>query len=172
MARRSFARREHLGVAARKHVAMVEFLAGREIPELRANMPALPVKRAPRTTSTKPPHASEHQEQSAVIKWWWHACAGYGLPNFALFAIPNGGARDAITGSLLKAEGVRPGSPDLMLAKPADQFHGMFIEMKVGNNKLTDEQQAFATYLRTAGYHVSTHWSAGSAIEAIKAYLA
>lgn len=52
MARRSFIRREHPGVAARKHVAHIEMMAGREIPELRANMPPLPVKRGPRTTST------------------------------------------------------------------------------------------------------------------------
>lgn len=42
-------KREHPGVASRKTVAYIEAMAGREIPELRENMPALPKKRSPRT---------------------------------------------------------------------------------------------------------------------------
>ena len=79
------------------------------------------------------PVASEHQEQSAVISWWALAHRQYGLPEFALFAIPNGGARDVITGARLKAEGVRRGVVDLMLAKPNGTFSGLFIEMKAGD---------------------------------------
>src|SRR5258707_3449513 len=33
---------------------------------------------------------SEHQAQCAVISWWRLACVGDGLPEFALFAVPNG----------------------------------------------------------------------------------
>ena len=54
---------------------------------------------------------------------------------------------------------------------PHDQFHGLFLEMKVGNNKPTDEQTAFVEYLQSAGYVASVHWSADSAIAAIKEYL-
>lgn len=35
-----------------------------------------------------------------------------------LFAIPDGGRRDAVTGAHLKAEGVRAGVPDMFLAVP------------------------------------------------------
>lgn len=115
---------------------------------------------------------SEHQEQVAVIQWWAVACHGYGLPAFSLFAVPNGGARDPITGSRLKAEGVRPGALDLILAKPMDQFHGLFIEMKVKPNRLTPGQEEFIAHLQSVGYAASAHWSADSAIEAIKEYLA
>ena len=48
MGRKRFARREHPGVVARRHVAYIEMMAGREIPELRKDMPDLPKKRAPR----------------------------------------------------------------------------------------------------------------------------
>lgn len=133
-----------------------------------SNMAPLPKKRGPRKPSDGP---SEHQEQSAVVSWWHLACGAYRLPAFALFAVPNGGARDAITGSRLKAEGVRRGALDLILAYPSGAFHGLFIEMKVGHNKLTDEQEAFTEYLRGAGYCASAHWSAASAVEAIKEYL-
>ena len=120
-------------------------------------------------------HASEHQMQCAVIRWWQYAHHSYKLPEFALFAIPNGGARDAVTGALMKAEGVRAGAPDLMLAVPWGPYHdnsGLFIEMKANKNKPTSQQLAFIAYLESAGYKCAVHWSAISAIEEIKAYLA
>ena len=90
----------------------------------------------------------EHKEQVAVIQWWHLAHKAYGLPEFALFAIPNGGARHMLTAVRLKEEGVRPGIPDLFLAcSPGEhsrlvgiEYQGMFIEMKVGRNKPTENQ--------------------------------
>jgi len=138
------------------------------------DLPPLPPRRGTirRPVDRKPVGPSEHQEQSAVIAWWSLACHGYGLPKFALFAIPNGGARDHITGARLKAEGVRKGAFDLCLAAAAGSYHGLYIEMKVGDNKPTPEQNEFKTYFDGAGYSASVHWSATSAIDAIKAYLA
>lgn len=107
-----------------------------------------------------------------MISWWRLQHELYGLPVFALFAVPNGGARDAITGSRLKAEGVRRGALDLILAKPTTKYHGLFIEMKVGDNRPTIDQSAFIDYLDSAGYKTSVHWDAVSAINEIKEYLA
>src|SRR5258708_6266486 len=84
---------------------------------------------------------SEHQSQTAGISWWALACKGYELPPFALFAIPNGGARDPITGSRLKQEGVRPGILDLMLAVKRGDFGGLFIEMKKLGNQPSPAQK-------------------------------
>lgn len=117
------------------------------------------------------PTASEHQEQAAVISWWARVHSKYTLPEFALFAVPNGGARDPITGSRLKAEGVRPGALDLILAKPVGSYSGLLLEMKVGYNKPSPEQLNFIEYLRSVGYQASVHWDAGSAIAAIENYL-
>ena len=119
----------------------------------------------------KPVGPSEHQEQSAVIKWWALVHQQYRLPEFALFAIPNGGARDPITGARLKAEGVRRGVVDLMLARANDQHAGLFLEMKVGSNKPSNEQVVFMEYLASAGYLASVHWDSASAINAIQDYL-
>lgn len=120
----------------------------------------------------KPLVPTEHQEQAAVISWWHAAHGLYRLQIFALFAVPNGGARDAITGSLLKAEGVRPGTPDLILAAPTPAFSGLFIEMKkVGGAKPSPEQEAFIAYLLSAGYSASVHYGAASAIKEIEDYL-
>lgn len=73
---------------------------------------------------------------------------------------------------MLKREGVRRGTPDLMLAKPHRDRAGLFIEMKVGDNKPSDEQKAFIAYLEGAGYKCAVHWSADAAIKEIEEYLA
>ncbi len=140
---------------------------------LQQNLKTLPPKRhrVRRPLDGKPVHGTEHQEQSAVISWWWRAHTGYGLPVFSLFAVPNGGARDVITGANLKAEGVRKGALDLILAKPRGDYHGLFIEMKVGDNQPSDEQKEFIRYLDSVGYKTAVHWNAGTAIEEIKGYL-
>lgn len=123
----------------------------------------------------------EHDEQVAATAWWALACHGYGLPEFALFAIPNGGARHKAVAGKLKAEGVRPGIPDLCLAVPLKHqgaagveflAAGLFIEMKRRGNKASPEQEAVILFLRQRGYHVVIAWDAGEAINAIKAYLA
>lgn len=129
-------------------------------------------ERIKRPVDGKPVTATEHQEQCAVISWWWRVHQRYGLPPFALFAVPNGGARDEITGARLKAEGVRRGALDLILAKPVAAYHGLFIEMKVGDNKPSEYQAAFITYLESVGYKATVHWNAPSAIHEIEDYLA
>lgn len=115
---------------------------------------------------------SEHQSQTAVISWWALACKGYELPPFALFAIPNGGARDMITGARLKQEGVRAGILDLMLAVKRGNFGGLFIEMKKLGNRPSPAQQEVMDYLERAGYERKVCWTSHAAIAAIKEYLA
>lgn len=141
-------------------------------PELAASLAKLPLPkvRGPNKARIGP---SEHQEQVAVIDWWRHACKGYGLPEFALFAIPNGGARDPITGSRLKAEGVRPGAPDLLLAVTRQTVPGagLFIEMKRLKGVTSDDQLEFQKYLIAAGYAAWICYGASEAIAAIKQYL-
>ena len=116
----------------------------------------------------------EHQHQVAVIDWWAYACKGYGLPEFALYAVPNGGARHPAVAAKLKAEGVRAGILDLNLdaKSPGDpSAMGLRIEMKVKPNRASKEQVAVIDYLRRAGYHVVVAWDADEAIQAITGYL-
>ena len=129
---------------------------------------------------------SEHDSQAAVCDWWRLACKGYGLPEFALMAVPNGAhlAGDAkgraIKMANLKRTGLRPGVPDLFLAVP-HLFHcldgttaaipGLWIEMKRRPNKPSPEQESVLLYLRQRGYHVCICYSAEEAIRAISAYL-
>lgn len=107
---------------------------------------------------------SEHYEQVLFVMWFRKQ-----YPKHKIFAIPNGGSRGTgisakVTGSMLKAEGVDPGVPDLMI--PAAK---MFIEMKSKSGKIKDEQQEYIDYLKECGYKVYVAYGADEAIQYTKA---
>lgn len=89
-----------------------------------------------------------------------------------LFAIPNGGHRSKAVAGKLKAEGVKAGVLDLCLPVARRGYHGMFIELKVGANKLTASQRQWYEQLRAQGYYCTVVWdSPASAIQEIELYL-
>ena len=95
----------------------------------------------------------EHRMQVALFKWAKLA-AGADPRIGLMFAIPNGGARNAIVASKLKAEGVKPGVPDVFLPVPVGEYHGLWIELKVKPNKPSPEQHDWIRKLIIAGYRV------------------
>ncbi len=112
----------------------------------------------------------EHDEQVAVFEYAQFMLLRdirWGL----LFAIPNGGQRNVITAVRLKAEGVKSGVPDIMLPVACGKFHGLFIEMKVGKNKLSENQMLWSEQLIIAGYLVQVCYSSNEAIYLIEQYL-
>ena len=137
--------------------------------DLRAVKPKREIRRP---VDNKPVVPSEHQEQVIVVTWWGLQHEIYGLPIFALAACPNGGARDMITGAKLKAEGVRAGWPDLCLAAPRGQYHGLYIEMTAIDGREADTQRAVGEYLTSAMYKFRFCYGADEAIALIKEYLA
>lgn len=115
----------------------------------------------------------KHEEsklQQACVKWFR---LQYPMYARLLFAIPNGGARNEITGSLLKAEGVVAGVPDLFLAVGRDVLaeHGLFIEMKAPNGKVTPRQAEMHKLLTAQGYEVVVCYSFDDFKQAIEDYL-
>lgn len=93
---------------------------------------------------------SEHDLQVACVNWFRLT---YRDIRDMLFAIPNGGWRNATTAAKLKAEGVLAGVPDLFLAIPSGEFHGLWIEMKNGKaGRLSEAQQRMITRLRNENY--------------------
>ena len=116
----------------------------------------------------------EHTEQCALFRW-----AGYQskrLPELALmFAIPNGGHRHPATAAKLKAEGVKAGIPDICLPVARRwrdmDFHGLWVEMKVGRNKPTANQIWWHMQLAQQGYRVAVCWGWESARDVIDEYL-
>ncbi len=114
---------------------------------------------------------SESHEQQALVAWW-HAVRKQ-WPGAVLFAIPNGGARSAITGARLRAEGAVAGIPDLFLACPKGGAHGLFVEMKRRTGGRVDKAQKMAmALLESQGYECAVCRGFEAARERIEAYMA
>ena len=89
----------------------------------------------------------ESKLQQACVRWF-----RYQYPTRIIYAIPNGGKRKFTTGSILRAEGLLSGVPDLFIAEPMGDFHGMYIEMKKGSGKQTPAQMDMEEKLINRGY--------------------
>lgn len=76
------------------------------------------------------------------------------FPEFAglLYAVPNGGRRDAVTGAKLKAEGVVPGVADLCLDVARKGWHGLRIELKTPNGRQSDAQKKWQAAVEMQKY--------------------
>lgn len=70
--------------------------------------------------------------------------------NIFCFAIPNGGRRDAITGAMLKKEGVMSGVADLVLLLKGGVC--IFVELKAGKNTQQDTQKIFQQNVEGLGF--------------------
>lgn len=75
----------------------------------------------------KRPSEVEHRIQQACVRWF---NIQYPHLRGRLFAVPNGGRRDVVTGAKLKAEGVVAGVADLILLVTNKAFGALLIEMK------------------------------------------
>jgi len=123
------------------------------------------------STKQRIPCPSEHAEQVALFQWR-DLMAASRPELLAMFAIPNGGAREAITGAILKREGVSAGVPDVFLAVARGKRHGLFIEMKRKcGGVFGAAQKQWAERLKAQGYCHKLCCGAEVAIETIERYL-
>lgn len=114
---------------------------------------------------------SEHLEQSVVVQWASRAAGAYPALNL-LYAIPNGGLRNKKTANDLRAEGVKPGVPDLCLPVPNARYHGLYIEMKrVRYSTTSADQKLWIKNLNERGYLAVVCKGANEAIEVLKKYV-
>ena len=111
---------------------------------------------------------TEHEEQVAVIEY----CDAKKIP---VFAIPNGANKKSWAArASFKAEGLRPGVPDLMIPLPTKTYHGLFIEMKRLKKtypKISEEQRDWNVLLNKNGYCAMICYGAAEAIKCIEMYL-
>lgn len=108
----------------------------------------------------------EHYIQVACVNWF-----RYQYPQHLIWAVPNGGQRNAVVAAKLKAEGVLAGVPDLFVAVVRGSYSGLFVEMKAGKNKPTDEQKSVIQQLWEAGYKCEVCWSVEEFKSIIDSYL-
>lgn len=81
------------------------------------------------------------------------------------------GGAEFYQGKLLKRMGVKKGVADFFLALPQNGKAGLWIELKVGKNKPSKEQQYFLERKVLRGYECACVWGSEAAREVIKAYL-
>lgn len=152
----------------RRELAMLKDNIGAELP------PPVPRKKRKNEESVM---------QRALVKWFDHNAAKLGVHPLCLMSIPNGFNGDARRGSVLKAEGLRRGAPDLLLAvyrpwrpsktlcTPAKDDYALFLELKTPAGRLSPEQEVYHEILRNQGYRVVVIRSLFDGINEITAYL-
>jgi hypothetical protein len=116
------------------------------------------------------PVEREHFEQVELFRWV--SLQEKRIPELTLlFAIPNGGKRSKAVAGKLKAEGVRPGVPDICLPVPCGKYHGLYIELKAEGGRASDSQRSWMAALAAQQYrvHLCIGWHAAKAV--IEEYL-
>lgn len=86
----------------------------------------------------------EHNLQTACVRWF-----RYQYPKYLCFAVPNGGNRNTLEASRLKAEGVLAGVSDLIIVS---EKKVLFIEMKTAKGRQNENQKTFQQKLEKLGY--------------------
>ena len=118
---------------------------------------------------------TEHDHQAAVCDW--AARQAVAIPDLGLlYAIPNGAhlagttRQRAAKMNKLKAEGLRPGIPDLCLPVSRHGYHALYIEMKRPGGKPKDKQANWLDLLSKADNFATVCEGADEAIEVLSWY--
>ena len=116
-------------------------------------------------------YPTESEEQATLFSW--AAMKSGKRPELRLlFHIPNGGKRGKVEAARFKAEGVKPGVPDLFLPVARGGWHGLFIELKrQKGGRIGDAQRRWITALMTQGYYAEVCFGWKDAAELIENYL-
>lgn len=90
----------------------------------------------------------EHRLQVLCVRWF-----RLQYPQFAglLFAVPNGGRRDPLTGARLRDEGVTAGVADLILLKGNGTYNALCLEMKTGVGRQSQSQRQWQRLVEEQG---------------------
>ena len=130
---------------------------------------------------------TEHGHQCAIFQWVATGGARtYGQNMDLLFAVPNGGDRQAHVGAAMRAEGVKPGVPDMCWPVPLKSlpgnweekswYNGLYIELKVPGRETkkdggrSDHQIKWHKRLLEQGYAVVTAYGWQAACWALVGY--
>lgn len=109
---------------------------------------------------------SEAEEQTLLFEW-----SAY-IPELKfMYAIPNGGSRHPAEAKNLKKQGVKSGVPDICLPLPKGKYCGLYIEMKVGKNKTSDNQNEWLGYLKSKRYATAVCYGFEEARKTILNYI-
>lgn len=114
--------------------------------------------------------SSEETEQINLFRWATFAENIY--PELKLmYHVPNEGKRSAATGSRLKQAGLKSGVPDIVLPVARGGYIGLYIELKYGRNKATDNQKKWLRDLGGQNHLTAVCYGWEQAKNLIESYL-
>lgn len=112
----------------------------------------------------------EDEHQTALTNWARMMRTQY--PALTLYHhIPNGGLRDKRTAARLIGQGVLIGVPDVFIPAARGDYHGIYVELKVGHNQATPAQNEFMAAAIREGYYCCVCYGWPCAAEVIADYL-
>ena len=109
---------------------------------------------------------AEDNLQIACVNWF-----KLQYPDKVIYSIPNGGKRNAREAARFKKTGTLAGIPDLHIAEPNGKYHGLYIELKSGKNRLTDNQKQMISKLMKNKYRCEVCYSLEDFINSVNNYL-
>lgn len=107
------------------------------------------IELAGKNKSRKKYRNDEHKLQVSIVNWFR---LQYPSMRHNLFAVPNGGRRDAATGRILKDEGVLAGVSDLILLKSNQHYGALLIETKTKKGTQRESQKEWESKITADGY--------------------
>ena len=119
----------------------------------------------PKTVPIKREEAREQARLVAALRRKWSVIADPALRP-VVFAVPNGGYRDAREASNLKTQGVLAGVPDLGIVLPCGEM--CWIEMKANDGKVSLTQVAIHSHFGHLGHEVILAYSAEEALAKLR----
>ncbi len=128
----------------------------------------MPWPRVPKVKKRGSSEGPEAQLQKCFFQW---LRLSYPRVHAVSFSIPNGGLRTLAEGKRQVAMGLKAGVPDILIAFPVGDFHGLFIELKWGANTLTDKQVDVIKSLMRYRYCVGVCYTYDEVTETVKTYL-
>lgn len=113
---------------------------------------------------------TEEEEQIWLFSWAEMSIGRF--PELALLHhIPNGGKRSKSEAARFKAMGVKAGVSDMFLPVARGRYHGLYIELKAKDGRVTCEQRRFLASVEEQGYKGVVAYGGEAAAKVIYSYL-
>lgn len=117
-------------------------------------------------------HYKSSEETEQINLFRWAAFMENRYPELELmYHVPNEGKRSAVTGSRLKQAGLKPGVPDIVLPVARGGYISLYIELKYGKNKATENQKKWLSGLKQRGHLTAVCYGWEQAKDLIENYL-
>ena len=112
------------------------------------------------------------EDEEQIWLFSWAELNMYRFPELRLmYHIPNGGKRSKSEAVRFKAMGVKAGVSDIFLSVARGGYHGLYIELKAQDGRVSVPQRDFLEDIKREGYAGFVAYSGEEAARIIENYL-